>query len=65
MLKLNVAQKLKDSGKSKYWLHKQFAMTYQNFCGMLDNKTKSIKYEVLEKLTEIFNCSIDDLFTKE
>lgn len=65
MLKLKVKELLEENKKSKYWLHKQFDMTYQNFSNMLNNKTSSIKYEVLEKLTDVFHCKIDDLFSRE
>lgn len=64
MLRLKVADMLKENNKSKYWLAKQFDMTYQNFCKMIDNNTQSIKYSVLEKLCEIFHCDIGDLFEK-
>ena len=29
---------------------------------MVNNKTKSIKYEMIETLCDIFNCSVEDLF---
>lgn len=62
MLKLNVLKLLKEKGKTKYWLYNQLNLSYQNFNNMINNKTKSIKYEMIENLCEIFNCSIEDLF---
>ena len=62
MLKLNVLKLLKDKGKTKYWLYNQLNLSYQNFNNMVNNKTKSIKYEMIETLCDIFNCSVEDLF---
>ena len=62
MLKLRVLEILKEKGKTKYWLFNQFNMSYQNFSNMINNKTKSIKYENLELLCEILGCDLDELF---
>lgn len=66
MLKLNVINLLKQNNKSKYWLYNQLEINnYTNFNNLITNKTLSIKYEYIEKLCEIFNCEIQDLFTKQ
>ena len=39
-------------------------MSYQNFNNMISNKTKSIKYENIELLCELLDCSPNDLFEK-
>ena len=62
MLKLNVLKLLQEKGKSKYWLYNQLNLSYQNFNNMVNNKTKSIKYEMIETLCSILDCSLDDLF---
>ena len=62
MLELNVLQLLKNQGKSKYWLFNQLDMTYTNFNNIVTNKTKSIKYQNIEKFCQILNCSPNDLF---
>lgn len=62
MIKLNALELLKKRGKTKYWLYNQLNLSYQNFNNMITNKTKSIKYEMIENLCEIFDCSIEDLF---
>ena len=62
MIKLRVLQLLKERGKTKYWLYKQLGMHYQNFNNMVNNKTKSIRYEIFDKLCKILNCSPGDLF---
>lgn len=65
MLKLNVLELLKKKGKSKYWLFNQLEMSYTNFNNIITNKTKSIKYENIEKFCKILNCEPNDLFKKE
>ena len=62
MVKLNVLELLQRQGRSKYWLYKQLGMSYQNFNNMVNNNTKSIKYENLQALCEILDCTPNDLF---
>ena len=62
MVRLRVRDILKEQNHSKYWLYKQMELSYQNFNRMVQNETSSIKFENLEKLCSILNCSIGDLF---
>ncbi|MBQ3407860.1 MAG: helix-turn-helix transcriptional regulator [Clostridia bacterium] len=68
MLKLNVVAILKQQNKSKYWLFNQLnnrgSISYTNFNALVENKTKSIRYEYIEKLCSILNCDVNDLFVK-
>lgn len=64
MLKLRVLELLKKKNKTKYWLYIQLNMSYQNFNNMISNRTKSIKYENIELLCELLDCSPNDLFEK-
>lgn len=61
MLKLNAIELLNKKGKTKYWLYKQMGMSYQNFTKMINNETKSIKYDNLEAMCYILDCKIEDL----
>ena len=65
MVRLRVLDILKEQNHSKYWLYKQMELSYQNFNRMVQNETSSIKFENLEKLCSILNCSIGDLFENE
>ncbi len=62
MIRLRVLEKLKEKGKTKYWLYMQLGMSYQNFNNMVNNKTQSIRYENIEALCQIFDCTPNDLF---
>ncbi len=65
MLKLRVLEILKEKGKTKYWLYNQMNLSYQNFNRMVNNETKAIKFENLELLCEILECTPNDLFKNE
>lgn len=62
MLRLRVLDILEEQNHTKYWLFKQMDLSYQNFDRMVNNETKSIRFENLEKLSKILCCSISDLF---
>ena len=63
MIKLDVLRILEEQGKTKYWLYKQLGMSYQNFSKMVNNETKSIRYENIETMCLLLNCTLNDLFT--
>lgn len=62
MVKLNVLELLQKNNRTKYWLYKQLGMSYQNFNKMINNQTKSIKYENIENICLLLNCTPNDLF---
>ena len=62
MIKLRVKEILEEKGKTTYWLYKQLGMSYQNFSKMINNETKSIRYENIETMCLLFDCSPNDLF---
>lgn len=61
MIRLRVLELLAQNGKTKYWLYKQLGMSYQNFSRMVNNQTKSIRYETLETLCLLLDCTPNDL----
>jgi len=61
MVKLNVLDLLEKKGKTKYWLYKQLGMSYQNFNKMVNNETKAIRYENVETLCLLLECTPNDL----
>ena len=62
MIKLDVLRILEEQGKTKYWLYKQLGMSYQNFSKMVNNVTKSIRYENIETMCLLLKCTPNDLF---
>ncbi len=65
MIQLNVLDILKEKNKSKYWLFNQLnnikPISYTNFNALVTNKTKSIKFQTLENLCIILNCTPNDI----
>ncbi len=64
-MKLRVLEILEQKGKTKYWLYKQLGMSYQNYCRMVNNETKSIRYDNLEAMCQILNCTPNDILVVE
>ena len=61
MVRLNVIDLLEKKGKTKYWLYKQLGMSYQNFSRMINNETKSIRYDNIETLCLLLDCTPNEL----
>lgn len=61
MIKLNALELLEQRSKTKYWLYKQLGMSYQNFNKMVNNETKSIQYDMIDKMCRILDCTPDEL----
>lgn len=62
MIKLRVLEILAKQNHSKYWLNKQMHLSDKNFNRLVNNETKAIKYENIEKLCTYLNCSPAELF---
>lgn len=62
MIRLRILDILAEQERTKYWLYKQMNMSYQNFNKLVNNETSSIRFDNLEKLSKLLNCSISDLF---
>ena len=61
-MKLRVLDILKEKGKTKYWLNMQLGLSFQNFNKLVYNQTKSIKFENLQALCDVLECTPNDLF---
>ncbi len=62
MIRLRVKEILDERGHTKYWLCKQIGYSYENLNKIVENQTKQIRFETLEKLSRILECDIGDLF---
>lgn len=65
MIQLQVKELLKKQKKSKYWFIKNMEGGYQSLTRMMNNETKSIKFETLEKMCDIFDCEIGDIVVRK
>ena len=63
MVRLDIMKLLEERGKTKYWLYKQMGgMSYQNFNRIANGKTTAIRFETLETLCQVLECTPNDLF---
>ncbi len=65
MIYLNVKDILAKKNKSKYWLVQQMESDFQSVTDMINNKTISIRFETIEKLCRILECTPNDIFILE
>lgn len=65
MVRLRIKELLRIKGKTNYWLFMQLGGSgYKNIMRMLNNQTKSITFERLTALSDIFECEVGELFEK-
>ena len=62
MVYLNINELLKKKGKSRYWLVQKMNSDYQTINAMADNETTGIKFNTIDKLCKILECTPNDLF---
>ena len=62
MLRLRAKELLEERGLSKYSLYKGLGMSYQNYSRMINNETKSIRYENIEAMCIFFDITPNELF---
>ena len=61
-IRLRIKEILEEKGKSNYWLSQQLGMCYRNFNNIVTNKTSAVRFETLEKLCEILEVPVNELF---
>lgn len=62
MVRLNLEELLLKNGRSKYWLVSQLESNYTVINRMINSQSEGIRFKTIDRLLEIFNCSIDELF---
>lgn len=61
MVYLNIEKLLAKKKKSKYWLVENMQSDYQTINAMINNETKGIKFNTIEKLCKLLECTPNDL----
>lgn len=64
MVKLRILEILEEQNKTKYWLCKNMGMHYVSFKKMVENETASIRFDTLEKMSELLEVPVGDLFAQ-
>ncbi len=65
MVYLKVDKLLQKEQKSKYWLVKNMEGNYRTVNNMIEKETISIRFDTIDKLCKIFNCTPGDLFERD
>lgn len=65
MIYLRVKEILAEKNKSKYWFVKNMEGSYQSLSHLLNNETISIHFDTLDKLCDVLECEVSDLFKRE
>ena len=67
MVRLRILEILEQQNHTKYWLYKQMGMSYQNFNKIVNNETSGIRFDNLDKMSQLLGVPVGDLFyqTKE
>lgn len=61
-IRLRVKEILEEKGKSNYWLSQKLGMCYRNYHNLVTNQTTAIRFETMEKLCEILEVPVTELF---
>lgn len=61
MIQVNVKELLKKQKRSKYWFVKNMEGGYQSLSHLMNNETRSIHFDTLEKMLNLFDCEIGEL----
>lgn len=62
-LRLRVLDILEERELTRYWLLNRMSMSsWRNFSNMIENKTSSIRYDILEELCTILEVPVGKLF---
>ena len=60
---INIDKILENKGKTRYWLAKEIGITYPNLVKLCNNKTESIKFDILNKICNKLECAPNDILT--
>ena len=61
-MKLKLKELLDSKDKSVYWLKHETNISHATIYKMVNNETKMISFENLEKICDALNCTPNDIF---
>ena len=60
-MKINIQDKLKEKGITRYELAKRIGVTYPTIDNIYKGLSTSIKFDILEAICRELDCSLDDI----
>ena len=64
-MQIDIKQKLKESGMTRYELAKRIGVTYPTIDNIYKGTSTSIKFEILEAICKELNCSPVDILVSD
>ena len=64
-MRLNIKDKLNESGMTRYELAKRIGVTYQTITNIYSGESASIKLEILESICKELNCTPNDIIISD
>lgn len=61
-IRLRIKEILDEKGKTNYWLSQRLGMCYRNYHNIVTNQTSSIRFDTMERLCEILEVPVSELF---
>ena len=65
IMQIDIKQKLKESGMTRYELAKRIGVTYPTIDNIYKGTSTSIKFEILESICKELNCSPIDILISD
>ena len=62
IIRLRIKEILEEKGKSNYCLSQRLGMCYRNYHNIVTNQTSAIRFDTLERLCEILEVPVGELF---
>lgn len=60
-MQISIQDKLKEIGMSRYELAKRIGVTYPTIDNIYKGTSTSIKFEILENICNVLNCTPNDI----
>ena len=64
-IKVRIKEILKEKNHTKYWLIKNIEGNYQSISNLMNNESSAIRFETLEKLCTVLECTPGDILELE
>lgn len=64
-MKINIKDRLEQLGMSRYELAKRVGVTYPTITSIYNGESSSIKFEILESICRVLECTPNDIVIPE
>ncbi len=65
MVYLRVTEVLKQKKKTKYWFVKAMEGSYQSLSNLLNNESKAIRFETIDKICKVLDCEPGEIIVRK